>query len=328
MRSLIKKLMIGSLFIGCGLFLFLYYDLSIRPLSLSSPVIRVNQSMSAHAFVSLVQQQMTWRQRMDSLALLSWIKTKGLARQLKAGIYQVSPGESVLHFLNRVIQGDVLTLSFRIGEGHTVRQISQQLKAAPYMQYQTSNWQSAIPQQNPEGLLLADTYRYIAGDNAVRLLIQAQKRLNEVLQQAWLQRDKTLPYQNAYELLIAASIIEKEAAFSDERRLIGGVVVNRLRAHMPLQMDPTVIYALGQAYQGHLSHADLSVDSPYNTYHHRGLPPTPIGMVSQDAIRAAAQPQPSHYLYFVARGDGRHTFSETYEQQREAVARYRARNAP
>ena len=131
-----------------------------------------------------------------------------------------------------------------------------------------------------------------------------------------------LPYQTAYEMLIAASIIEKETAIPKERRLIAGIIINRLRKHMPLQMDPTVIYALGSQYHGTLRREDLQIDSPFNSYLHRGLPPTPIAMVDKDAIDAAAHPEPTDYLYFVATGNGSHHFSVNYEEQKQAIQYY------
>ena len=135
-----------------------------------------------------------------------------------------------------------------------------------------------------------------------------------------------MPYQSPYELLIAASIIEKESALPAERRLISGVIVNRLHKHMPLQMDPTVIYALGPSYKGSLSHEQLSIDSPYNTYQYRGLPPTPIAAVSRDALNAARDPDTQGYLYFVAKGDGSHAFSLNYLAHRQAIQRYRSKH--
>ena len=128
-------------------------------------------------------------------------------------------------------------------------------------------------------------------------------------------------------MLIAASIIEKETAVPQERKLISGVVINRLNKHMPLQMDPTVIYAMGDTYKGSLTHEDLSINSPYNTYQNRGLPPTPIAMVGKEAIDAAAHPQLSNYLYFMARGDGTHQFSQTYEEQKQAINQYKGKGS-
>ena len=212
---------------------------------------------------------------------------------------------------------------FRIIEGTTQAQVSTNLEHAVYLTYHENDWQAiAATFPSAEGLLLADTYLYDAGSQSSDLLQRAHKNLQQFLASSWQQRSSDLPYKTSYELLIAASILEKEAAKPREKRLIAGVIVNRLRKNMPLQMDPTVIYALGTHYTGKLSRDDLHIDSPYNTYRYRGLPPTPIAMVGKDAIDAAAHPEPTDYLYFVARGDGTHYFSVTYEQQKQAISRY------
>lgn len=254
---------------------------------------------------------------------LYWVKYKHLASHLKTGFYNISANESAGRLLYRIAEGDVLSQSFRIIDGSNWHQIDDNLKKAPYLHYNDNPWTLiATNHISAEGLLLADTYQYVAGSDASELLLTANKKLNNVLESCWQTRDAGLPYKNAYDMLIAASILEKETAIPAERNLIAGVIVNRLQKNMPLQMDPTVIYALGANYTGKLSHRDLSVDSPYNTYRYRRLPPTPIAMVGKAAIEAAAHPQPSNYLYFVAKGDGSHQFSETYADQKKAISRY------
>ncbi|WP_131781670.1 endolytic transglycosylase MltG [Legionella gresilensis] len=253
----------------------------------------------------------------------NYIKYKGLANQLKAGVYQIQPGETAINLVDRIVKGDVLIAAFRIIEGTNIYQVKQKLLQAPYLQYQPQDW-TVILNQYPsaEGLLLADTYYYNAGSDAKPLLVNANKKLLAVLNSNWEKRSSVLPYKTPYELLIAASIIEKETSLPSERRIISGIVVNRIKKRMPLQMDPTVIYALGPTFSGKLGHHNLEFDSPYNTYLYRGLPPTPIAMVGRDAIEAAAHPKISNYLYFVAKGDGSHIFSATYEEQKKAIARY------
>lgn len=255
--------------------------------------------------------------------LLTLIRLKGLSSILKAGIYPLVPGETVNQFLNKVVQGQVLTETFLIIEGTTVNQISKNLLQAPFLHYQPDNWQ-AISSGYPsaEGMLLADTYHYDAGSNGRNLLSNAHKNLSVLLEDIWSSRDKDLPYKSSYELLIAASILEKETSLPEERSIISGVIVNRLKKNMPLQMDPTVIYALGNQYPSRLTHADLTINSPYNTYRFRGLPPTPIAMVGKNSLLAAAHPQRSSYLYFVAKGDGSHYFSVNYAEQKKAISRY------
>lgn len=257
-------------------------------------------------------------------AILALIRYYGLSQQLKAGVYQINPGETPLQLLQRIAAGDVMRFKFTIIEGTTQKKIEQDLKQAAYLSYDPRAW-SLFHQNHPnaEGMLLADTYQYVGGSDAKSLLAQANRNLIAYLNESWASRTLDLPYKTPYDLLIAASIIEKETAVPQERKLISGVVINRLKRNMPLQMDPTVIYALGEHYKGSLSHNDMSVNSPYNTYVNRGLPPTPIAMVGREAIDAAAHPQLSNYLYFYAKGDGTHQFSQTYEEQKQAINHYK-----
>lgn len=300
------------------------YRLYYQPMTLeasTSSVVRLDKAMSATSFAHALKLQ----HLIDSERLfLALVRKENLSHRLKAGIYQVKSGETCRQFLYRVAAGDVIIQSFQIIEGTTQRQVSENLSRAPYLIYNEADWQAVSPDQSAhaEGALLADTYLYDAGSQSRDLLIRAHLSLKKYLADSWLSRTKELPYKTPYELLIAASILEKEAAVPAEKRLIAGVIMNRLNRHMPLQMDPTVIYALGSAYSGKLTHDNMKVDSPYNSYKYRGLPPTPIAMVGKEAIDAAAHPELTDYLYFVARGDGTHQFSVTYEQQKEAIARY------
>ncbi len=285
-----------------------------------SVIIRVEKSTTANALVRIMHAQ-GW---IGSVRLWTWlIRIQGLSGKLQTGIYQIQDQESAQHLLQRIVAGDVLRERFMIRPGATVSQVSKDLTIAPYLEYHPTDWADLQAKHAvPEGLLLADTYQYDAGARGQDLLQQAHAHLEKVLNQAWQDRNTALPYQNAYELLIVASILEKEAAIADERRMISGIIVNRLLKHMFLQMDPTVIYALGTAYQGSLTHEQMATDSPYNTYRYKGLPPTPIAMVSADAIDAASHPKLSAYLYFVAKGDGTHVFTTTYDEHRAAIQRY------
>jgi UPF0755 protein len=316
--------------IGLGSFSFKLYTLLYQPMpvgiSTEDPIIELDKTASATSFVNILET----KHLIDSPRLfLSYVRITGLSHQLKAGIYQLHAGESAAQFLSRVVAGDVLKKSLLIVEGTTMRQISVTLKQAPFLMYQDSDWQTirhpervTLPLSSSEGLLLADTYQYNACSQARDVLNRAHSNLQHYLEASWQQRAANLPYKTPYDLLIAASIIEKETANSNEKRLISSVIVNRLRKFMPLQMDPTVIYGLGTTYTGKLTHNDLQIDSPYNTYRYRGLPPTPIAMVGKDAIDAAAHPASTNFLYFVARGDGTHYFSTSYNEQKSAIARY------
>lgn len=303
------------------------YFLLYAPMPISahaqSGVISIEKNSSAVTFV----HELKHKSLIDSPRLfLMWIRFQGYANKLKAGIYSIKPGETAQDLLRHVVAGDVLVLPFQIIEGTTQRHIMSQVEQLSYIVQQPDVWvKIAEDHASAEGMLLADTYHYDAGSESSALLMTAHLNLNRYLNDAFAKRAPNLPYKSPYELLIAASIIEKETSNAKERRLISGVIVNRLRIRMPLQMDPTVIYALGSSYTGKLTHVNLSVDSPFNTYKHYGLPPTPIAMVGRDAIDAAAHPEVTKLLYFVASGNGCHHFSETYEQQKKAIADYKVK---
>ena len=173
-----------------------------------------------------------------------------------------------------------------------------------------------------EGLFFPDTYNFPKGTTDKAFLRRAYQRLHDVLDQEWQTRSENLPYKTPYEALIMASIIEKETGLASERSTIAGVFVRRLNKKMKLQTDPTVIYAMGKQFNGNIRKKDLSIDSPYNTYRYKGLPPSPIALVGRDAIHAALHPEPGKALYFVAKGDGSHYFSETLVEHNRAVAKY------
>ena len=329
-----KKRWFKSILFGCLALLLVVstvigydvYKLLAKPMVISAPAlitITIDKNSSAFGFARALKSKQLIQS--DRLFLLL-IRLQGLSHHLKAGIYQIKPGESAQQLLKRVVAGDVLVESFTIIEGTTLSQVKANLASAQHLKYNVNDWQLFTDSHpNPEGLLLADTYNYNAGSDAKHLLQLANQNLVQYLNASWQNRAPGLPYKSPYELLIAASILEKEAALTSEKKIISGVIVNRLKKFMPLQMDPTVIYALGNNYNGKLGHHDLDIDSPYNTYRYRGLPPTPIAMVGKEAIDAAAHPQPTNYLYFVAKGDGSHYFSATYEEQKEAIARYQSK---
>ncbi|WED44220.1 endolytic transglycosylase MltG [Legionella cardiaca] len=325
MRGWLRFVLLSSIILSFVSFSIVGYQLYLlftKPMAGGKPVIvSINKNTSASAFVHTLKS----KHLIESPRLfLAFIRAKGLAPQLKAGIYEALPGETAIQFLEKVVTGNVLVESFSIIEGTTLSQVKANLISAQYLKYDVNDWLVIRTQNsNLEGLLLADTYHYDAGSDAKHLLLLANQNLLQYLDDCWKNRTPGLPYKSSYELLIAASILEKESSIPEERKLISGVVANRLKKNMPLQMDPTVIYALGPNYHGKLSHNDMAVASPYNTYRYRGLPPGPIAMVGKDAIDAAAHPQATDYLYFVAKGDGSHHFSVTYEEQKKAISRYR-----
>ena len=175
---------------------------------------------------------------------------------------------------------------------------------------------------HPEGWFFPDTYSYSATDSVSDILVQAHGQMQRILDRAWQARDADLPYKTAYEALIMASIIEKETGVTYERPEIAGVFVRRLQRGMRLQTDPTVIYGMGDAYKGNIRRKHLKQLTAYNTYRINGLPPTPIAMPSAAAIEAALHPLPGSSLYFVARGDGSHYFSDSFAEHQRAVRQY------
>jgi UPF0755 protein len=310
-------LLFASVLFACLLGFYAYLHSPLISNDKPAVIIRFEK----HASASSLAQTLKVVGLVHSSSLVQFVlRTQGLSTQLKAGVYQVHPGEDLLHLLKRIVAGEVLIAHFAIIAGSTQEKINQNLQLAPYLTHHSASWLAIQGNYiNAEGLVLADTYQYQGGSDSLSLLKQAHENLSRYLNKAWESRNMELPYKSPYELLIAASIIEKETALKEERPLIASVIVNRLKKNMPLQMDPTVIYGLGSRYLGKLTHQDLTLPSPYNTYRLRGLPPTPIAVVGKEAIIAAAHPSTSDYLYFVAKGDGSHQFSVSYAQHKQAI---------
>jgi UPF0755 protein len=253
----------------------------------------------------------------------------GKASQLKAGIYLVEKNLTPLELLRMISKGAVQQNEIRFIEGWNFRQVRQALDDNPALAHETAGLSDAellqrlgVPETHPEGLFFPDTYYFSSGMSDVAILRRAYAVMQDHLARAWETRAGNLPYATPYQALIMASIVEKETGAPAERPLIAGVFVNRLRIGMRLQTDPTVIYGLGEQFDGNLRKQDLLTDTPYNTYTRAGLPPTPIAMPGLDAIRAALQPASTKALYFVSRGNGTHYFSATLDEHNRAVARY------
>jgi UPF0755 protein len=252
------------------------------------------------------------------------------ANAIKAGEYEIQKDTPIIQIIEQMVRGDVVMHDLRIGEGWTFAQLAAQIKDEEAIK-KTLDWSStdtmlqqlSLGEGSPEGLFYPDTYFFARGYTDKEFLIHAYNRMQNFLNNAWANRSADLPYTSAYQALIAASIIEKETAVAAERGEISGVIVRRLQEGMRLQLDPTVVYGLGASYNGFLTVDDLKRDTPYNTYLHDGLPPTPIAIPSAESITAAMQPKPGVSLYFVANGDGSHTFSKTLEEHNEAVKLYR-----
>jgi UPF0755 protein len=248
---------------------------------------------------------------------------------LHTGEYRIAAGTTVRQMLELWQRGEVVQYNLTLVEGWTFRQVRNALARQEKLKQTLASLSDedvmariGHPGVFPEGRFFPDTYSYVKGMSDAQLLEQAYARLDAVLAQEWQQRDAAVPYSDPYQALIMASLIEKETGAPQERGEIAGVFVRRLASGMLLQTDPTVIYGMGDRYTGRITRADLREPSPYNTYLNPGLPPTPISMVGRDAIRAALNPTPGSSLYFVAKGDGSHVFSDDIDAHNQAVRQY------
>lgn len=260
-------------------------------------------------------------------AIKLWVKLNPELANIKTGTYELIPGETLEQLLTKISRAKERQWSITLVEGLTWKQWKQQLIAAEHLngeEFREEQFLESIGSRhkNLEGLLLPDTYNYTSGTRIRDIVSRSYNAMNDYVIEAWSRRDPTLPLKTPYEVLILASVVEKETGLASERPHIAGVFVNRLEQNMRLQSDPTTIYGLGDAFDGNLRRADLRQKTPYNTYRINGLPPTPITMVSSASIDAVVQPQITSDLYFVAKGDGSHQFSETLEEHNAAVQQY------
>lgn len=253
----------------------------------------------------------------------------GHSTQLKAGNYVLEHPVSLLKLLKIISKGEVSQRQISVIEGWTFRQFREALNGSPDITHTTINMTDAeilqrigAPESQPEGLFFPDTYYFAAGSSDLVILKRAYQTMQKHLQQAWLGRDPGLPLQTPYQALILASIVEKETGAPVDRSMIAGVFINRLRKGMLLQTDPTVIYGLGDKYDGNLHKRDLLTDTAYNTYTRAGLTPTPIALPGVAALQAALHPAQTEALYFVSRGDGSSQFSNTLSAHNRAVDKF------
>jgi len=258
-----------------------------------------------------------------------WARYLGLSTSLRAGEYRVPEGTTLAALLTQLTSGDVIDYPVTIIEGWTFSQMREALSQESKLAHVTNELDAAAlmkeiagTDMHPEGRFFPDTYNFTADMSDLNILQRAYDRMNQVLAKEWENRGENLPIKTADEALVLASIIEKETGAVEERALIAGVFTNRLRKGMRLQTDPTVIYGMGDKYKGNIRRKDLLADTPYNTYTRDGLPPTPIALPGGDAIHAALHPEETKALYFVARGDGTHKFSNTLTEHNNAVIKY------
>ena len=270
----------------------------------------------------------------DHPGYLVWLaRWQGQADRMQAGEYALTPGTTPEQFLEKLASGKVVQHSLTIVEGWTFRQMLDAVDQDPDITHTLTGLSDrrimarlGLPEASPEGLFYPDTYHFPENTSDVTFLMRAYKDMQQRLDDAWRHRDVGLPYKTPYQVLITASIIERETAVPAERPRIAGVLVRRLQRGMHLAVDPTVIYGLGKDFDGNLRRGDLRRDTPYNTYMHGGLPPTPIALPGGESIQAAVHPTNDDTLYYVSRGDGTHQFSATLEEHRQAVAKYQLGN--
>ncbi|GMQ88955.1 MAG: endolytic transglycosylase MltG [Gammaproteobacteria bacterium] len=294
------------------------------PAAGTSLVVKPGSTLKSIAH-QLEQQQIV----SDPFYLIVLARYLGLDARIKAGEFQLQPGITPEQLLHQLADGKVVQHTITLIEGETFAQMMQRVSADKVLTHELENTDAetvmnaiGAPGLHPEGRFLPETYHFPRGTTDIDYLRRAFLEMEAFLEQSWQERDEGLPLKTPYDALILASIVEKETAVVEERPLIAGVFVRRLRKGMKLQTDPTVIYGMGDSYKGDIRYRDLRRDTPYNTYTRYGLPPTPIALPGKDAILAVLHPAPGEALYFVARGDGSHKFSSTLKQHNRAVDRY------
>lgn len=315
-----KKLLLLILLMGSAATVFLYDYAINQPLKISEDTLfLVNKGDSLNKIAQSLQDKELVN---DKYIFILFSKINRIYPQIKAGEYLFNGEFSVKQIAEKLSSGKVYLRKVTFPEGLTSTEIAKILHKENFL----SKDEFAAP---AEGSILPETYAYMRGDSPEKIIKQAQKAMQNVLEQAWQERDQNLPLQSKEELLILASIVEKETGIGMERAQVASVFVNRLRLGMLLQTDPTVIYALTNGKEDlnrPLTRKDLSIDSPYNTYKYAGLPPTPICNPGKDAIYAAAHPSETPYLYFVASGNGGHNFATTLSEHNENVRKWRELN--
>ena len=303
------------------------------PLQLTEPVIYEIEPGASLGAVALDLADRGWLERP---AWFVWhARSRGDSGRIRAGEYELDAQATPRTLLDTFISGEVVQHAFTIIEGSTFATVRASLKSHDAVRQTVGDDMTdaevmsalGFDGMHPEGRFLPETYYFTRGATDVELLQRAYRLMQDSLAQLWEQRAESLPFDTPEQALILASIIEKETALDSERERISGVFARRLDRRIRLQSDPTVIYGLGDAYDGNIRKRDLTTDTPYNTYTRGGLPPTPIAMPGRASIRAALNPAPGKALFFVATGDpdGSHYFSETLSEHNQAVRRYLAR---
>ena len=321
-------LLLGTAMVVAALFTWHYRDFLATPLAIDEQGLVIE--LPRGAGLRTLSDDLATRGLIDSPDLLVLHgRLSGLDTALKAGEYRLEPGLTPPALLTLLSSGQVMLHSLTLVEGWTFAQALAAVRAKPELTATLEGLDTdAVMERlgmsgaHPEGRLFPDTYHFPRGTTDLEFLRRARDTLTSMLDRAWEARAEGLPYTDAYQALVLASIVEKETSVPEERPEVAGVFVRRLHKGMRLQADPTVIYGMGDAFDGNLRRRDLRADTPYNTYTRHGLPPTPIALSGRGAIEAALNPAAGKALYFVATGDGRHVFAETLAEHEANVRRY------
>ena len=325
--GLIKRLLILILLVAALLAALAGYY-ATRPLPL--PVLPFEFSLKQGSSLKAASRQMQQAGVLPSDWMFTWLgRLLGKSTQIKAGNYELETAVTPLELLNMVTKGRVSLSEIGIIEGRTFNQLRAELNANPAIRHDSLALSETeilqrigAPEGQAEGLFFPDKYYFANGASDLSVLKRAYQTMHKHLQESWQGRDSGLPLESPYQALILASIVEKETGQSRDRGMVAGVFINRLRKGMMLQTDPTVIYGVGEKFDGNLRKRDLLTDTSYNTYTRKGLPPTPIALPGLASLQAVLHPAQTSALYFVGRGDGSSEFSSTLEQHNRAVNKY------
>ena len=319
-QSLVNKVILVILVSLIGLLIFTLY----RPLPVNeTTMIEIEKGYGLNQVIDRLNEQELVNR---PLILKGYVKVFKRSDDIKAGEYLISKGNNAIQLIQKISEGSVYYHQIRLKEGSTINELIDLFKNNDVLK-KDKNFEDknkirsnlGLEINSLEGMFHPDTYNYIKGDSYLDILKRSNLKHQKILNELWKQRKSGLPFNNSYEALILASIIEKEGT---EKKQIAGVFVRRLKLKMKLQSDPTIIFALGDKYDGDIKSSHIKMKHPYNTYYIQGLPPGPISLVSESSIEAALNPEEGNSLFFVSKGDGTHYFSDTLEEHNQAVQRF------
>ena len=319
-QSLVNKVILVILVSLIGLLIFTLY----RPLPVNeTTMIEIEKGYGLNQVIDRLNEQELVNR---PLILKGYVKVFKRSDDIKAGEYLISKTNNAIQLIQKISEGSVYYHQIRLREGSTINELIDLFKNNDVLK-KDKNFEDknkirsnlGLEINSLEGMFHPDTYNYIKGDSYLDILKRSNLKHQKILNELWGQRKIGLPFNNSYEALILASIIEKEGT---EKKQIAGVFVRRLKLKMKLQSDPTIIFALGDEYDGDIKSSHIKMKHPYNTYYIQGLPPGPISLVSESSIEAALNPEEGNSLFFVSKGDGTHYFSDTLEEHNQAVQRF------